>query len=69
MNIWDSSSDTDSSEEEVVLMRRQKVYKERQDYFAKYDEDDFFCRFRLKKATTEALLHQIQDLIKLPTNR
>lgn len=43
MNIWDSSSDTDSSEEEVVLMRRQKVYKERQDYFAKYDEDDFFA--------------------------
>lgn len=72
MNVWDSSSDTNSSsssDEEPVLIRRRKIYKERQDYLAKYDEDDFFSRFRLQKATTEALLHEIEDLIKLPTTR
>lgn len=33
------------------LFRRPHIYRERQDYFTKYDDKDFFTRYRLSKAS------------------
>lgn len=66
----DSSSTTSSSSsDEEIVVRKVKVYKERHNYFEKFDDTEFFERFRLTKATVRALLTEIEDLIKLPSNR
>jgi hypothetical protein len=67
-NNFTSSSSSSEDEEEIVL-RRPKIYRKRKHYFQLYDELDFFDRFRLRKATTQFLLQQIEHMIQLPTNR
>lgn len=67
-NNFISSSSSSEDEEEIVL-RRPKIYRKRINYFEIFDEQDFFDRFRLRKATAEFLLHRIEHMIQLPTNR
>lgn len=64
-----SSSASESEEENVMVLRRGKIYRTRQQYFEKYDDIEFFNRFRLTKPTVLALLQQIAPLISFPTNR
>lgn len=65
----DTSSTSSSDENEVVFIRRPKVYKERRNYFDILDDVEFFNRFRLTKQTVENILQQINHSIRLPTNR
>ncbi|XP_044744219.1 uncharacterized protein LOC123306321 [Coccinella septempunctata] len=62
------TTSSDSSDQEVRSIRRKKVYRKRVD-LQKYDDIDFFDRFRLKKETVLHLLQEIEDAIKMPTNR
>jgi hypothetical protein len=47
INLLSSSSDSSSEDEEIVFVRRQKLYRNREDCFEKFDEVEFFERFRL----------------------
>ncbi|KAK5648057.1 hypothetical protein RI129_002949 [Pyrocoelia pectoralis] len=55
--------------ENINPERRPYVVCERPDHFNEMDELDFFRRFRLKKATVERLLEQIEAHLMHPTNR
>ncbi|KAJ8959622.1 hypothetical protein NQ318_021808 [Aromia moschata] len=55
MNLFDTSSFSSSDEEEFVVLRRPKLYRKR--------------RFRLRKTTVLGLLQEIEEDIKLPTQR
>lgn len=68
MDLMTSSSSTDS-EEEHEFVRRRKIYRQRVNHFEKYDDFDFFDRFRITKPTFSALLESIEDVIATPTNR
>ncbi|KAK9674919.1 DDE superfamily endonuclease [Popillia japonica] len=68
MNVITSSSSS-SDDEEVVVVRRRKVYRNRVDCFNKYNESEFFERFRLTKETVRTLLDRVQHLIAPHTNR
>lgn len=68
MNIFTSSSSS-SEEEEFIYVRRPKIYRQRTDCFEKYDELDFYQRFRLRKETVLCLLNKIEERNTLPTNR
>ncbi|CAH2003194.1 unnamed protein product [Acanthoscelides obtectus] len=69
MNLWQSSSSSSSSDEDIPTIRKTKVYRKRDDYFTKFDELEFFQRFRLTKRTCLVLLEQIKNSIQLETNR
>jgi hypothetical protein len=69
INLLSSSSDSSSEDEEIVFVRRQKLYRNREDCFEKFDEVEFFERFRLIKTTVVALLDLIEQQISSPTNR
>lgn len=62
-----SSSEDDNDEIEVI--RRPKLYRNREACFAKYDDISFFERFRLTKPTVLLLLQQIIHFLAMPTNR
>ena len=73
-NIY-SSSDSDSDDEQVInfvvrLGRIRKVprIQIRKDHFNYWDDQEFYCRFRLSKESVTNLLHSIHDVIKHPTN-
>lgn len=68
MNILSSSS-LSSDDEIDRLLRRTKIYRNRENHLEKYDELDFFQRFRITKDTFHVLLAKIEDRIKNPTNR
>ena len=51
------------------LFTRPHIYRERQDYFTKYDDKDFFIRYRLSKASVLFLLQQIEHLLEYPNNK
>lgn len=68
MNIFTSSSSS-FEEEELIYVRRPKIYRQRTDCFEKYDELDFYQRFRLRKETVLCLLNKIEERNTLPTNR
>lgn len=68
-HLSSSSSSSSSDEEPEIYLRRTKLYRSRKNRFEEYDDVDFFVRFRLTKRTVELVLHQIENLIKLPTNR
>lgn len=57
-------SSSSPSDEEAAAFRRRKVYKERRNYIEILND-----RFRVMKPTVERLLAEIEDEIKLPTNR
>lgn len=65
----DTSSTSSSDENEVIYIRRPKVYQERKKYFESLDDLEFFERFRLTKQTVVNILQQIDHSIRLPTNR
>ncbi|XP_018572749.1 putative nuclease HARBI1 [Anoplophora glabripennis] len=69
MNLFEKSSSSSSDEEEFIVIRRPKLYRKRVDCFEKYDDLNFFQRFRLRKTTVLSLLQEIEDVIKLPTQR
>lgn len=69
INLFETSSSSSSDDEVEIVVRRRKVYRNRVDCYNKYNESEFFERFRLTKETVAALLDQIQHLISLPTNR
>lgn len=51
------------------LFTRPRIYRERPDYFTKYDEKDFFIRYRLSKDSVLFLLEQIEQHLEYPDNR
>ncbi|KAG5882834.1 hypothetical protein JTB14_008017 [Gonioctena quinquepunctata] len=64
-----SSSSSSDSDDDYVFVRRRKVYRERVNNLEKFDDLDFFDRFRITKPTFHLLLETIEHLIETPTNR
>jgi hypothetical protein len=61
--------DSSSGNESLVPTRRQRVFKERVDYFNIFDDIDFQCRFRLSKCRAEELLQNIGQHLQPRTAR
>nr|CAI5843088.1 unnamed protein product [Callosobruchus analis] len=68
MDLLQTSSSSSSDDEDVPISRKTKVYRNREDLFDKFDELEFFQRFRLTKRTCKVLLDQIQAHIQPMTN-
>lgn len=66
---YPTSSSSSDSEDDYVFVRRRKIYRERVNNLEKYDDLDFFTRFRITKPTFHTLLEAIEHLIATPTNR
>ncbi|KAK9728102.1 DDE superfamily endonuclease [Popillia japonica] len=64
----DTSTSSSSSDDNVLFIRKTKVYQRRSNYMEKYNELAFFERFRLTKDSVMALLDQIVHVSSLPTN-
>nr|CAI5843087.1 unnamed protein product [Callosobruchus analis] len=56
MDLLQTSSSSSSDDEDVPISRKTKVYRNREDLFDKFDELEFFQRFRLTKRTCKVLL-------------
>ncbi|KAK9687364.1 DDE superfamily endonuclease [Popillia japonica] len=70
MNLFDSTSSSSSEDEdEVLFLRRPKIYNIKKNYLEIYDELDFFQRFRITKDTFRTLFAKIENLIRPATNR
>nr|CAI5843090.1 unnamed protein product [Callosobruchus analis] len=69
MDLLQTSSSSSSDDEDVPISRKTKVYRNREDLFDKFDELEFFQRFRLTKRTCKVLLDQIQAHIQPMINR
>ncbi|CAI6369322.1 unnamed protein product [Macrosiphum euphorbiae] len=71
--LIDQESDSSDFENEMaefnVAIRKEKIFRERKNYFELLDEVEFQKRFRLKKRTVKMILEELQDQIKYPTNR
>eukprot|EP00102_Acyrthosiphon_pisum_P018215 XP_008189891.1 PREDICTED: uncharacterized protein LOC103311868 [Acyrthosiphon pisum] len=71
--LIDQESDSSDFENEMaefnVAIRKEKIFRERKNYFELLDEVEFQKRFRLKKQTVKIILEELQDQIKYPTNR
>lgn len=63
-----SSSSSSSSDEEIISVRR-KVYRERVDHFNKWNERDFYDRFRFTKEFVVLILEKIKEQLILKSNR
>lgn len=55
--------------ERIFRVRRPKTISIRTNYFEKWDEVDFFRRFRVHKATANFVIDMIKDEISSPTLR
>lgn len=62
-------SSSSSEDEEILLLRRPKVYRERVNYYDSLNVTEFKERFRLNKQSVQVLLQQIQHLFIHLTNR
>lgn len=51
------------------LYTRPRLYRERPDYFTKYDDLDFFRRYRLSKDSVLFLLEKIEQHLEFKDNR
>lgn len=49
--------------------RRARLVRERPNHFEKWDDQDFFARFRLSKQTVRRLVTEIEEDIASPTDR
>lgn len=49
--------------------RRIRMIRERINHFERWDDPDFFIRFRLSKTTVERIIHQIEEEISSVTDR
>lgn len=64
------SSDEDEDFAEFLRHeRRPYTVRRRIDNFEKWDNTDFFARFRLKKETVLLVLAQIEERLEFPTDR
>lgn len=59
----------DAIENIYHVFRRPRIYRERPDFFAKYDDVDFFRRYRLSKESVLFLLEKIEVFLEFPSNR
>lgn len=50
------------------LFARRRLYRNRLDFFTKYDEKDFFIRFRLSKQNVLFLLEKIEQHLEYHDN-
>lgn len=53
----------------VALARRPRIFRERADHFDRYDEKDFFIRYRLSKPNVLFILEKIDHLLEYKDNR
>jgi len=53
----------------IAFPRKKKVFHERPNHFQKWNQREFFARFRLSKLTTQYILGLIEDKISSPTTR
>lgn len=71
--LVDSESESTDFENEIaefnMIIRNEKIFRKRKNYFELFNEDEFLKRFRLKKQTVENVLEEIHHEIKYPTNR
>lgn len=69
--IWDlwSSDDSDDEDQQFVAERRQYNLYERMDHFNKWDDIDFFRRFRLRKETVANILDLIRPKLENKSQR
>ena len=51
------------------LLRKQRIYKTRENFFQKYDEEMFIQRFRLSKKSVLFILSKIETKIRSRTKR
>lgn len=59
----------DTIENIYHVFRRPRVYRVRPDFFAKYDDVDFFRRYRLSKESVRFLLEKIAVYLEFPSRR
>lgn len=68
--VWESSSsESDSGEINIKKSRKPRNFRPRIDNFNKWNDEEFFFRFRLTKPTVLMILNLINDKIEFPTNR
>lgn len=65
MDIYEVNAFSDDEE----VARRPRIIRPRPNFFEKYDEKDFFDRFRLTPRTAERIMEDISGLIEHPTDR
>lgn len=65
----DDTSDLELLEEIAGRSRNLRVFRERPDNFKKWNEDEFFVRFRLRKNTVLELLRIIEGNLRTETAR
>lgn len=53
----------------VNHIRRPKIYRARPNYFEKFEDLDFFRRYRLSKSTVLFILEKIEHKLEYPDNR
>lgn len=51
------------------LLKRPRVYRARADDFGKYDEKDFFMRYRLSKQSVLYLLEKIEHCLEFKDDK
>ncbi|VEN53564.1 unnamed protein product, partial [Callosobruchus maculatus] len=69
MTSLQTSSSSSSDSEDIPVIRKAKVYRIRENNLDKFDELEFFQRFRIRKRTFLVLLEKIKDNIEPTTNR
>lgn len=68
-NLYEfSSSDEEDEVAGQYQPRRERLVRDRIDFFNVLSENQFFARFRLRKLTVLNLLDMIQDQISTATN-
>ena len=65
IEIFDEIEDGDYD----VAVRLPRIIHNRVDHFEKWDESEFFNRFRIHKHTANIVLHKIKDMIKAQTTK
>lgn len=69
LDFLDQLDAIDTIENINNVFRRPRIYRERPDFFAKYDDVDFFRRYRLSKESVLFLLEKIKVFLEFPSNR
>jgi len=68
VNIFESVDD-DDDDDDIFIQRRPYTIRNKPNNFQKWDNTEFFERFRLKKNTVLDLLHAIEDRLLILWNK
>ncbi|KAG5895549.1 hypothetical protein JTB14_010693 [Gonioctena quinquepunctata] len=69
MDYIDQLSDDEDFGQLVRIVQNDRIFRERENHFEKWIDEEFLKRFRLSKNGARFVLNQIEHLIALPTER